>query len=806
MTAPKSSIKIPNVIEADGETFPVLELLGKGGMGVVYKARSENLDRIVALKMLHENLYADSSAVQRLRREASAAASIMHPNIVHVYRIAMRADTPFIVMEYVDGKPLSDIIDAEEKLAAQKVIDWFAQALDALAAIHDKGFIHRDIKPSNFMVTTDGGIKLSDFGIAKPYADGAAQRLTQTGAMLGSPAYMSPEQCEGGKLDPRSDLYSLGCTMYHALAGRAPFDAESPLELMLKHMHEQATTLDSIGNLALADVVAKAMSKDANDRYQTAEEFKAALVSAANEQRAPSDGSNAKKKRSKRRAPTPPRAVARALLVTTAVLVTAFASYAAFTNMSPQSTAPTKEQPSLVAGSARELIEKTFGYGQLNSIDKLPLAERAPAARGLVAQFDADIKTAKAANRISFAANLMQDRAFLIAKYDPDTAKASLQDALNYIDGMTGGKAADKKLWDQQMQLHGKWLELLEPRVDYKTFTEEIAKMQKLVALRKPYSAADYHQVTAELDRRAANAAFSQRLLPRAEQLAREALQEDKDAGRESEPSYFATASLLVAVLREQGKNHEALSIADREIKRSADAASMSSAPVFVWNARTGIAYHAAATAARMHNSKLCDKYFQISLESAKNAGEGDQKLPLRYVEQSKNYVTLADKAGLVKTVKTAYLLCGTGSVKQCMGADGALTVMSWMLNNGEPQLTYDMGSRLLPEIENDAAQSRFHAHLVIGSACIDLKKLDEAASHLQTAQALRSSEQNLPQMLIVLELQQARLCLARGDIEGARAHFRSGETLYEAAKAANSGMANWFQNEYEVFKTNHGA
>lgn len=275
MGPPETSLDLPEVIEVDGDSFDVLTVLGRGGMGVVYKARQHSFDRVVALKMLQAGGFADAEAVIRLRREAITAASIKHPNIVSVHSFGMYGNAPYIVMEYVEGQTLSERLQQQRKLPPAEVTAIFNQILDALQAIHQAGLVHRDLKPSNIIVTTDGTAKLMDFGIAKQFTQGAAQRLTQTGAMLGTPAYMSPEQCASGKVDPRSDIYSLGCTMYHALSGREPFSAESAMEVMLKHMNEQATTAGS--DPVLDNAIAKAMEKNPDDRFQTALQFKEAI-------------------------------------------------------------------------------------------------------------------------------------------------------------------------------------------------------------------------------------------------------------------------------------------------------------------------------------------------------------------------------------------------------------------------------------------------------------------------------------------------------------------------------------------------
>lgn len=269
--------QIPTIIESGTDSFAIMSVLGQGGMGTVYKARQEKLDRIVALKLLRLDHMGDRVTVQRLQIEAKAAAQVDHPNVVKVYSLGTFKEQPFLTMEYVEGQTLAELLAQRKTLSAAEAYNYFGQALEALRCIHEKGFLHRDIKPSNLMVTTDGIIKLMDFGIAKDLNSIAGQSMTQTSALLGSPQYMSPEQCAGQPLDVRTDIYSLGCSLYQALAGRLPFEGENQLEVMFKHLHQQADTLGSITDPRLAAVVAKALMKEREDRFQSASEFIEAL-------------------------------------------------------------------------------------------------------------------------------------------------------------------------------------------------------------------------------------------------------------------------------------------------------------------------------------------------------------------------------------------------------------------------------------------------------------------------------------------------------------------------------------------------
>jgi serine/threonine protein kinase len=280
MHSADTSMHMPSLLESDGDAFEIVSLLGQGGMGIVYKARQRSLDRIVAVKVLHSAQFASPQSLQRLKREAVAAAAITHPNVVKVFSLHQNREQPFIVMEFVEGRSLDDILSERRQLPAGEAIALFSQLLDALECIHSAGFVHRDIKPSNVIVTADGVAKLMDFGIAKSLDDSAThQSLTQTGAAVGSPWFMSPEQCAGSPFDARSDLYSLACTMYQTLSGKPPFAGDNPLEVMFKHLHEQAETLGSVTSPKLSEAIAKAMAKQKEDRFASAAEFKAELQS-----------------------------------------------------------------------------------------------------------------------------------------------------------------------------------------------------------------------------------------------------------------------------------------------------------------------------------------------------------------------------------------------------------------------------------------------------------------------------------------------------------------------------------------------
>jgi serine/threonine protein kinase len=277
---PASAIfAIGQTISTDRDQYELISELGRGGMGVVFKARALSLDRVVAIKTFQDALAA-GGALQRFINEAKLLANLNHPNVVRVFSTDVHNGVAFVVMEYVEGAALSEKLREIHKLPIADFYRIFEELLCALQYLHEQGIVHRDIKPSNILVTTDGIAKLTDFGIAKDLASAEIQRMTQTGAMLGSPAYMSPEQCCAQPVDARSDLYSLACTMYEALAGEPLFKGESSLDVMYKHINANTQTLGEITEPALAAVLRKALQKEPNDRFASATEFKEALIRA----------------------------------------------------------------------------------------------------------------------------------------------------------------------------------------------------------------------------------------------------------------------------------------------------------------------------------------------------------------------------------------------------------------------------------------------------------------------------------------------------------------------------------------------
>ncbi len=259
--------------------YEATHLIARGGMAQVYRAMDRQLDRPVALKVLFPELSVDRTFVERFRREAQAAANLSHPNIVPVFDWGEDDGAYFIVMEYVDGRPLSAVLRDPQPLPPREIASIGAGVAAALAFAHRHGVIHRDVKPGNVLITPDGGVKVTDFGIAR--AVNTEESLTQTGAVMGTAAYFSPEQAEGKGVDARSDIYSLGVVLYEMAAGRPPFTGDSPVAVASKHVRdtpELPRVVNPAVPLALEAVVMKAMAKNPADRYGSAEELRADLL------------------------------------------------------------------------------------------------------------------------------------------------------------------------------------------------------------------------------------------------------------------------------------------------------------------------------------------------------------------------------------------------------------------------------------------------------------------------------------------------------------------------------------------------
>jgi serine/threonine protein kinase len=253
--------------------YELLEKIGEGGMGIVYKAKCHLLNRVVAVKILKSELGNDEQFVTKFKREATSAARLSHPNIVNVHDVGEENHVNFIVMEYINGKTLKQIIRESGRLSSTKTVEIALQIAKALDCAHKNNIIHRDIKPDNILITEDNIVKVADFGIAK-VAD--SRTVTNSSSIMGTAHYFSPEQAKGNFVDGRTDIYSLGIVMYEMLTGRVPYDAESSISVAM--MHIQAPVIppkeiikDIPENLNL--VIVRAMEKEPINRYQKVKEM-----------------------------------------------------------------------------------------------------------------------------------------------------------------------------------------------------------------------------------------------------------------------------------------------------------------------------------------------------------------------------------------------------------------------------------------------------------------------------------------------------------------------------------------------------
>ncbi len=266
------------------DRYELGETLGFGGMSEVHFARDTLLNRDVAVKVLRADLARDPSFYLRFRREAQNAAKLNHPTIVQVFDTGESqtegGPLPFIVMEYVDGKTLRDILRSDGPLSPRQVMTWMADVATAMDFSHRNGIVHRDMKPANVMIDITGAVKVMDFGIARAMND-ATSTMTQTSAVMGTAQYLSPEQARGIKVDPRSDIYSMGCVLFELLTGQPPFTGDSPVAVAHQHVHEEPPRPSAIRPdlpAELDSVVLKAMSKNPANRYQSAADLRADLI------------------------------------------------------------------------------------------------------------------------------------------------------------------------------------------------------------------------------------------------------------------------------------------------------------------------------------------------------------------------------------------------------------------------------------------------------------------------------------------------------------------------------------------------
>lgn len=259
--------------------YDIVSEIGKGAMGVVYKAHDPMIDRPVALKTIHSNLLEGKEgkrALLRFKREAQAAGRLSHPNIVGVYEYGEENDVAFIAMEFVQGQEVKDIFERDERFPLDRSIDIMEQLLSALSYAHNQGVVHRDIKPANVMLLEDGTVKVTDFGVARI----ESSTMTQAGAILGTPSYMSPEQFMGQTVDNRSDLFSAGALFYQLLTGEKPFSGSltTIMHRILNVEPDPPSALNKTLSPAFDKLLAQALAKKPDDRFQSADDFKEAIL------------------------------------------------------------------------------------------------------------------------------------------------------------------------------------------------------------------------------------------------------------------------------------------------------------------------------------------------------------------------------------------------------------------------------------------------------------------------------------------------------------------------------------------------
>ena len=256
--------------------YRIQRKLGAGGMADVYLAEDQELGRRVAIKILNGRHANDDQFIERFRREAKNAAALNHPNIVSIYDRGEAEDTYYIAMEFLDGRTLKELVVSRGAAPINVAIEYARQILSALRFAHRHGIVHRDIKPHNVLVDAEGRVKVTDFGIARA----GTSQMTETGSIVGTAQYLSPEQARGGEVDPRSDLYSLGVVLYELLTGKTPFDGETPVEIAMKHLSnapKPPSKLRPDVTPELDKVVLRALAKNPDDRYQSADEMEADL-------------------------------------------------------------------------------------------------------------------------------------------------------------------------------------------------------------------------------------------------------------------------------------------------------------------------------------------------------------------------------------------------------------------------------------------------------------------------------------------------------------------------------------------------
>ena len=268
-------MKIGQIVK---DRYEILEILGEGGMAFVYKARDTQLERFVAIKTLKPNYVNQETFVERFKREAKTAANLNHPNIVQIFDWGIE-DEPYFVMEYIEGNTLTSIIAKNRTISLSDILFIGAQVSNGLHAAHQKGLVHRDIKPGNIMITPDGKVKVTDFGIVS--LQNEESDITGTGSILGTASYISPEQAQGKPVSIESDLYSLGTVLYELIAGKPPFSGDTPISTATKHLTERPEKLSSFRRdlpKGVENIIMKMLEKATYDRFKSAEDVRATLL------------------------------------------------------------------------------------------------------------------------------------------------------------------------------------------------------------------------------------------------------------------------------------------------------------------------------------------------------------------------------------------------------------------------------------------------------------------------------------------------------------------------------------------------
>ena len=268
-------MKIGQIVK---ERYEILEILGEGGMAFVYKARDTQLERFVAIKTLKPNYVNQETFVDRFKREAKTAANLNHPNIVQIFDWGIEGE-PYFVMEYIEGNTLTSIIAKNRTISLSDILFIGAQVSSGLHAAHQKGLVHRDIKPGNIMITPDGKVKVTDFGIVS--LQNEESDITKTGSILGTASYISPEQAQGKSVSIESDLYSLGTVLYELITGKAPFSGDSPISTATKHLTEKPEKPSLFRRdlpKGVESAILKLLEKATYDRFKSAEDLRAILL------------------------------------------------------------------------------------------------------------------------------------------------------------------------------------------------------------------------------------------------------------------------------------------------------------------------------------------------------------------------------------------------------------------------------------------------------------------------------------------------------------------------------------------------